>query len=141
MSLQDRLRRLESQTGDINPAEDLGPWSAWWTPTINGFPPPFPADMPARVRQLVAVLVLMNVITAVWPLAAIPPHIKELLPADVVGHLRQQHPSDEELSAKSDLEWASAANAFSAPHYADLSARRQALKNQRGGFGDSEKSD
>jgi len=137
--LQARLRRCEAelakQKGDVDLAAEFAPWRDWWTARIGEYPPEFPPEMPARVKQHFLTLVLMDLSTCPVPLSEVPPHIVAILPADLIDHLKTQFPSDEELAAKSDFEWEEARRQYTAPHYADLSARRQALRaldNQKG---------
>jgi len=132
VSLKSRLDRIEAElvkrTGDTAMMEEFAPWLTWWTPRIGAFPPPFPPEMPERVRQHFVTLVLMDLTTAGRPLAKIPPHVQAYLPADLVAHLRQQFPTDAELTAVSDEEWTESRRGYTAPHFLELSKRRLALR-------------
>ena len=135
MEIEDRLRRLESQMGAAAVMAEFGPWRDWWRPQFGEYPPVFPPAMPERVQQHFLTFVLMDLSTGPRPLSEIPEHIRELLPAHLVGHLRRQFPSDAELAATSDATWLEWRNELSLPHFQTLTERRQALRaleNQKG---------
>jgi hypothetical protein len=80
-------------------------------------------------------LVLMDLYTAPRPLSEMPSHIIPLLPDDLIAHLSQQFPTDEELADMGDYQWAELRSKFTLPHFQELSARRQAVRaldNQKG---------
>jgi hypothetical protein len=119
---------LAKQAGDADLAAEFQPWRDWWTPAIAAYPPPFPENMLDRVKDHFLTFVLMDLSTCPVPPAEIPPHIVALLPDDLLAHLRQQFPTDEELTAIGDYGWAEARGGYTLPHYVELSERRAALR-------------